>query len=84
MTKPNEYQGGFYAILEFIGLYTRYFVFRILQNNKTIKYLSGEDDFPEIKKKQRFYCLFVGLFVLIFLLVIIVCFGYLILNKHNY
>ena len=61
MKQAGEYQGGFYAILEFIGLYVRYFIFKISQKNKTIKYLSGEEEFPIINKKQRSYCIFVGL-----------------------
>ena len=68
MGRPGEYQGGFYAVIEFIGLYLRYLIFKILQKSKTIKYLSGEEEFPKINRKQRSYCLVVGLGFILFLL----------------
>ena len=71
MRGAGEYQGGFYAIIEFIGLYIRYFIFKISQKNKTIKYLSGEEEFPKINKRQRFYCLIVGLVSMLFLLSVV-------------
>jgi uncharacterized membrane protein len=72
MERSGEYQGGFYVIIEFIGLYVRYFILKILHKNKTIKYLSGEENFSKINKKQRFYCLIVGLVFMLFLLFIII------------
>jgi hypothetical protein len=74
MRGPGEYQGGFYAIIEFIGLYVRYIVFKISQKNKTIKYLSGEEEYPKIDRKQRFYCLIIGLTAMLFLFSVIICF----------
>jgi hypothetical protein len=41
----NEYQGGFYALIEFIGLYVRYFFLLIFGKGKELQYLSGEVDF---------------------------------------
>jgi hypothetical protein len=31
MAKKGEYQGGFYAIILFLGVYVRYFIFKILR-----------------------------------------------------
>jgi len=58
----GEYQGGAHALFAFLGLYVRFFIFKILGQKKSIEYLSGEEKFPKISKKQRFFCIVVGLF----------------------
>jgi len=77
MKGHGEYQGGFYAIIEFVGLYIRYFILKISHKNKSIKYLSGEEDFPKINKKQRLYCLIVGLVFALFLISVVIYLFYL-------
>jgi hypothetical protein len=72
MGRAGEYQGGFYVIIEFVGVYIRYFIFKILKKNKSVKYLSGEETFPKINKKQRFYSLTVGFIFMIFLFSMII------------
>ena len=75
MSKIGEYKGGFYVIIEFVGLYVRYFIFQILQKGKSINYLSGEEELPKINKKQRFYCLIVGIALILFFISLLVVFG---------
>jgi len=65
MAHTGEYQGGYYAFFEYIGLYIRYFVFYILGFRKSLTSLSGEENYPKIRTLQRFYCLIVGLFVIV-------------------
>jgi len=72
MAKKGEYQGGFYAIILFLGVYVRYFIFKILQKNKSIKYLSGEENYPKLDEKQRFYCLIAGVFFILLVFSIVV------------
>jgi len=72
MASKGEYQGGHYAFVEFIGLYCRYFVFKISGINKSKTFLSGEENYPVINRMQRFYCLFVGLVVIIVICVSII------------
>jgi hypothetical protein len=67
----GEYQGGFYALLEFIGVYVRYFFLFLCQNRKGIQYLSGEENFPSINKKQRFFCLIVGIISIVSFIVFV-------------
>lgn len=71
MAGKGESKGGLYVFFEFIGLYCRYFVFRILGVNKSRAYLSGEENFPKINHRQRFYYLAAGLFVTISFFVVI-------------
>ncbi|OFY53596.1 MAG: hypothetical protein A2W93_02800 [Bacteroidetes bacterium GWF2_43_63] len=72
MAHNGEYQGGHYAIVEFIGLNCRYFVFKIAGSNKSKVFLSGEEHYPLINRRQRFYCLSVGLIVIIAICVSII------------
>ena len=71
----NEYKGRQYTIVEFIGLYIRYLIFKLLGNSKSIEYLSGEEDYPKINTRQRFYCLIVGLFFIFLLMIILLIFA---------
>jgi len=68
----GEYQGGDHAIFAFLGLYIRFFIFKIFGQKKTIKYLSGEEKFPKISKKQRFFCIIVGLFFFVLILLLLI------------
>lgn len=81
MNNKNEYQGGAYSVFMFIGLYLRFFILKILGKYKSIKYLSGEECYSAISKKQRFYCLVVGLVSVLLLLTGVVCLAYLIENE---
>ena len=75
MKNKNEYQGGVYAIFAFVGLYVRFFMLKIIGVNRTIKYLSGEEQYPKINTKQRFFCLIVGLIsilIMIFLVFLLI------------
>ena len=74
MKANNEYKGGHYVIFEFIGLYVRYLFFKITGGKRSIKYLSGEQNFPIISKKQRIFCLIVGVFCTISLICIVFLF----------
>jgi len=69
MAHKGEYQGGYYAFVEYIGLYIRYFIFIIFGIRKSLIHLSGEENYPKIRGLQRFYCLIVGLFVSIMFLI---------------
>ena len=71
MRGNGEQQGGGYALVEFIGLYIRFFFFFILGKRRNLKYLSGEADFPKVNKMQRIYCLTVGLIGIISAIAII-------------
>jgi|LSQX01.2.fsa_nt_gb hypothetical protein len=82
MAKTGEYQGGFYAIISFIGVYVRCFIFKIWRKNKSIKYLSGEENFPKLDKKQRYYSLIVG-FIFILLVFSMVIYLFILLGTAN-
>jgi hypothetical protein len=71
MSKKNEYQGGAYAIFEFIGLYVRFYILKSLEINRSIKYLSGEEHFPKNNKKQQFFCLSVGILSMLIMIFLI-------------
>ena len=60
MKTSNEYKGGLYALLEYVGLYIRYVWFKICCKKKTIEELAGEKDYPQIDLRQRILCLIVG------------------------
>lgn len=62
MNKKSEYQGGGYALIEAFGAYIRYWFYVIIRKKKSLSYLSGEDQYPIIDKRQRFFCLIVGIF----------------------
>ena len=64
----NEYQGGFYVIIEYIGLYVRYAFCKIFQSKKTLTELSGEINFPQIDRKERVKNLLTGLFAIVIIL----------------
>ena len=74
MGRTGEYQGGFYAIITFVGVYVRYFFLKMIKKNKNIEYLSGEGKNHKIDKKQRFYSLIVGFGFILFLFSTVVCF----------
>jgi len=76
MRGHREYQGGYYAILEYIGLYVRFFIFKLFRQNKSLAYLSGEENYPKIKTKQRFFCISVGLFSSILTIMLLIFFVY--------
>lgn len=82
MPKKDEYQGGFYAVISFIGVYIRYFILKICQQNKSIKYLSGEENFSKLDKRQRYYSLIVG-FIFILLVFSIVIYLFTLLDTAN-
>ncbi|MDR2840575.1 MAG: hypothetical protein LBV75_04845 [Paludibacter sp.] len=71
MHRHNEYQGGHYTFIEFIGLYIRFVFFAILGKKKNTQYLSGEMEFPNINTKQRIHCLIVGIISLLFIFLVI-------------
>ena len=68
----NEYQGGFYVIIEYIGLYVRYAFCKIFQCKKTLTELSGEIKFPQINRKERVKNLLTGLFIIVFFLFLLI------------
>lgn len=51
-----------------IGLYTRYYFFRIIGRKKSIKFLSGDSNNQLDILSQNFYNLCVGIVVIIFVL----------------
>ncbi len=64
MVKDGE-GGGSYQIFEFVGLYVRYLVSKILRTGVTLTELSGEKDYPHIDKRQRIKCLIVGILTVV-------------------
>ena len=68
MGNKGGYEGKEYTIVEFIGLYVRYFVLKIIGVNRTIEHLSGEEQYPKINTKQRFFCLIVGIVSILILI----------------
>ena len=64
MVKDGE-GGGSYQIFEFVGLYVRYFVSKILRTGVTLTELSGEKDYPHIDTRQRIKCLVVGILTVV-------------------
>lgn len=68
----NEYQGGFYVIIEYIGLYVRYAFCKIFQSKRTLTELSGEIKFPQIDRKERVKNLLTGFCVMVFFLFLLI------------
>lgn len=67
MVKDGE-GGGSYQIFEFVGLYVRYFISKLLRMDISLTELSGEKDYPHIDKRQRCKCLVVGILTVVLLL----------------
>ena len=61
--------GVSYQIFEFVGLYVRYFISKLLRMDISLTELSGEKDYPHIDKRQRSKCLVVGILTVVLLLV---------------
>lgn len=68
----KEYKGGFYVLIEYIGLYIRFILCKLFRQDKTLSELSGEKDYPNIDKRERITCLVVGIIAIILLLLLIV------------
>ena len=67
----KEYKGGFYVLLEYLGLYIRFIFCKLFRCNKTLSELSGENDYPNINKRERLICLFVGIIAIILLILLV-------------
>jgi hypothetical protein len=61
--------GGSYQIFEFVGLYVRYFISKLLRMDISLTELSGEKDYPHIDTRQRIMCLVVGILTVVALFV---------------
>ena len=83
MKNKKEYQGGYYRIIEFIGLYIRFFVLKTIGINRNVTYLSGEEYFPKINKTQRFFCLLVGLISLLIFIFFLLFFVEILIKKYE-
>ena len=57
--------GGCYQIFEFVGLYVRYFISKLLRMDISLTELSGEKDYPYIDTRQRIKCLVVGILTVV-------------------
>ena len=57
--------GGCYQIFEFVGLYVRYFISKLLRMDISLSELSGEKDYPHIDTRQRIKCLVVGILTVV-------------------
>lgn len=57
--------GGSYQIFEFVGLYVRYFISKLLRMDISLTELSGEKDYPHIDTRQRIKCLVVGILTVV-------------------
>ena len=57
--------GGSYQIFEFVGLYVRYFISKLLRMDISLSELSGEKDYPHIDTRQRIKCLVVGILTVV-------------------
>lgn len=61
--------GGSYQIFEFVGLYVRYFISKLLRMDISLTELSGEKNYPHIDTRQRIKCLVVGILTVVALFV---------------
>ena len=61
--------GGSYQIFEFVGLYVRYFISKLLRMDISLTELSGEKDYPHIDTRQRIKSLVVGILTVVALFV---------------
>lgn len=64
MVKDGE-GGGSYQIFEFVGLYVRYFISKLLRMDISLTELSGEKDYPHIDTRQRIKGLVVGILTVV-------------------